>query len=170
MIRRNTPPIIESVRKTPAISEENPKNEENFSRVLNRFNRLSQTDSQSSLFAILGDKPVCFIPDDFIDESLGEWRFSLIGRLNLVKLKFESATTILRKQWNIKGTIEFIPLGKGFFIIKLDNPEDKHHIWDRLWPVESQYLKLRAWEPNFIPEKSKNNFSLCLGSSSWYEY
>ncbi|XP_026429013.1 uncharacterized protein LOC113324961 [Papaver somniferum] len=43
-----------------------------------------------------------FIPDDVIEDCLNEWRFSLIGRLDLVKLKMETVETSLRKQWVVK--------------------------------------------------------------------
>lgn len=60
------------------------------------------------------NNPVCFIPDDLIDESLDEWRFSLFGRLNLVELKFDVVVPILTKQWKLKGKVHCIPPGKGF--------------------------------------------------------
>ncbi|XP_026383637.1 uncharacterized protein LOC113279146 [Papaver somniferum] len=103
------------------------------------------------------DPPSLFIPDDVIEESLSEWRFSLISRLDFFKMKMEVPATSLRKQWAIKGTLQFIPLGKGFFIIKLDNEVDRNIIWKDLWMVESQTLKLRAWEPNFNPETQKTS-------------
>ncbi|XP_026435083.1 uncharacterized protein LOC113332786 [Papaver somniferum] len=96
-----------------------------------------------------------FILDDTIDDSVNEWRFSLIGRLDLVKLKMETVETSLRKQWDVKGILQLIPLGKGFFIIKLDNEEDRKMIWKGHWIVESQDLKLRVWEPNFNPDNQK---------------
>lgn len=37
------------------------------------------------------DSPSLFIPDDIIDNCVDEWKFSLIGRLDLVKLKFDAA-------------------------------------------------------------------------------
>ncbi|XP_026396222.1 uncharacterized protein LOC113290847 [Papaver somniferum] len=96
-----------------------------------------------------------FIPDDVIEDCLNEWRFSLIGRLDLVKLTMETVEASLRKHWDVKGIIQLIPLGKGFFIIKLDNEDDRNMIWKGHWIVESQDSKLRAWEPNFNPENQK---------------
>ncbi|KAI3904408.1 hypothetical protein MKW98_014588, partial [Papaver atlanticum] len=51
-----------------------------------------------------------FIPDEVIDASLSEWRFSLIGRLDLVKIKLTTTESCLRKQWTLKGTWQFIPI------------------------------------------------------------
>lgn len=88
--------------------------------------------------------PTVFISDEEIDDSLDEWKFSLIGKLDLVKLKMKAAEASLRQQWKIQRKLQIIPLGKGFFIIKLDNLEDRNYIWKDLWIVESQHLNLRA--------------------------
>ncbi|XP_026416701.1 uncharacterized protein LOC113312162 [Papaver somniferum] len=105
------------------------------------------------------DPPSMFIPDDVIEESLNKWKFSLIGRLDFVKLKMNIAATLLKQQWSLKGSLQFIPLGKGFFIIKLDNEDDRKHIWQGLWMVEEQTLKIRPWEPNFNPETQKTSLA-----------
>ncbi|XP_026459989.1 uncharacterized protein LOC113360734 [Papaver somniferum] len=105
------------------------------------------------------DPPSLFIPNEVIEESLNEWKFSLIGRLDFVKLKMNVASTFLKQQWSLKGSLQFIPLGKGFFIIKLDNEADRSLIWKGLWMVESQTLKVRAWEPNFNPDNQKTSSS-----------
>ncbi|XP_026436579.1 uncharacterized protein LOC113334566 [Papaver somniferum] len=98
-----------------------------------------------------GNSPSLFIPDDIIDDSLEERKFSLIGRLDLVKIKVKIAESTLRIQWKLKGSVQLIPLGKGFFIIKLENEEDKLHIWSGNWVVEEKNLTLKNWEPNFNP-------------------
>ncbi|XP_026384059.1 uncharacterized protein LOC113279594 [Papaver somniferum] len=99
--------------------------------------------------------PSLYIPDEEIDESIGEWNFSLIGRLDFVKLKFAAAEEALKKQWKLTGDYQLIPLGKGFFIIKLSNEKDMKYIWNGWWKIDSQILKLRLWEPNFNPAAQK---------------
>ncbi|XP_026417292.1 uncharacterized protein LOC113312773 [Papaver somniferum] len=101
------------------------------------------------------NSPSFFIPDEVIDECLDEWKFSLIGRLDLVKLKMNTVSEALLKQWQLKGKVQFIPLGKSFFIIKLDNLEDINHIWQGFWKVDTQILCIRSWEPNFNPAAQK---------------
>ncbi|XP_026399508.1 uncharacterized protein LOC113295385 [Papaver somniferum] len=101
------------------------------------------------------DSPSLFIPDEVMDEYLDEWKFSLIGRLNLVKLKMSTVSETLLQQWQIKGKVQFIPPRKGFFIIKLDNMEDRNYIWRGLWKIELHILDLRAWKPNFNPAAQK---------------
>ncbi|XP_026410530.1 uncharacterized protein LOC113305739 [Papaver somniferum] len=112
--------------------------------------------------------PVLFISDEDIDESLNEWKFSLIGILDFVKLKFETAVTSLKNQWKLTGAVQLIPIGKGFFIIKLDNEIDMNYIWKGYWMVDSQTLKLREWEPNFNPVNQKSTTAFVWRKVGYY--
>ncbi|XP_026419603.1 uncharacterized protein LOC113315553 [Papaver somniferum] len=103
-----------------------------------------------------GTSPSLFIPDDIMDDSIDEWKFSLIGRLDLVTLKFKIAESTLKRQWKLKGYVQLIPLGKGYFIIKLDIEEDKMYILAGNWIVEEQNLSFKNWEPNFNPAAQKS--------------
>ncbi|XP_026459729.1 uncharacterized protein LOC113360435 [Papaver somniferum] len=103
-----------------------------------RDNQSSETDSRSQTKS--DDKSeknleefLPFIPDEDIDESLDEWKFSLIGRLDLVHFKFAIVESSLRRQWGISGKVQLIPIGKGYFIIKLENESDMKYIWDGDW-------------------------------------
>ncbi|XP_026419633.1 uncharacterized protein LOC113315587 [Papaver somniferum] len=118
---------------------------------------ISKKFSSDNSYVPLNLNPSVFIPDEIIDESVNEWRFSLIGRLDFVKLKISVAETCLRKQWNLIGKCQFIPIGKGFFIIKLENKVDMKFVYEGFWEVESQYLKLRYWERDFKPEQQKSS-------------
>ncbi|XP_026419398.1 uncharacterized protein LOC113315319 [Papaver somniferum] len=119
--------------------------------------------------------PSCYIYDEDIDDSLNEWKFSLIGRLDFVKMKFVAAEESLRKQWKTSGNYQLIPLRKGFFIITLANEVDMKYIWNGFWKVESQILKLRFWEPNFNPAAQKTTTAFVwinfpgLGIEYWKE-
>ncbi|XP_026435150.1 uncharacterized protein LOC113332867 [Papaver somniferum] len=85
------------------------------------------------------------------------WRFSLIGRLDLLRIKFLDASNILRKQWKLTAPCQLIPLGKGFFTIKLSNEEDKNHIKSGTWEAMDQILKVRNWIPNFRSENQRTS-------------
>ncbi|XP_026383325.1 uncharacterized protein LOC113278793 [Papaver somniferum] len=119
--------------------------------------------------------PSLYIPGEDIDNSLNERMFSLIGGLDFVKLKFAAAEESLRKQWKTSGNIQLIPLGKGFFIIKLANEVDMKYIWNGFWKVEDQILKLRLWEPNFNLANQKSTTAFVwvnfpgLGIEYWKE-
>ncbi|XP_026416927.1 uncharacterized protein LOC113312392 [Papaver somniferum] len=116
----------------------------------------SKKFSSENNFVPMELNPSVFIPDEVIEERVNEWRFSLIGRLDLVHLKISVAASILKNQWKLSGNCQFIHIGKGFSIIKLDNKEDMKYIYEGLWEVESQYLKLRFWERDFKPEQQKS--------------
>ncbi|XP_026410764.1 uncharacterized protein LOC113305989 [Papaver somniferum] len=119
--------------------------------------------------------PSLYIPDEKTDESLNEWRFSLNGRLDFVKMKFVVAEDAFRKQWKLSGNYQLFPLGKGFFIIKLANELEMKYIWNGFWKVDSQILKLRLWEPNFNPAAQKSTTAFVwvnfpgLGIEYWKE-
>ncbi|XP_026398867.1 uncharacterized protein LOC113294704 [Papaver somniferum] len=130
-------------------------NGSSFRSRLNHSDTTNLEKSNSVSMEKSDDSLSLFIPDDVIENCLDEWKFSLIGRLNLVKLKMETLETSLRKQWNLKGNLQLIPLGKGFFVIKLENSDDRSYIWKGYWIVEEQELNLSAWEPNFNPENKK---------------
>ncbi|XP_026419616.1 uncharacterized protein LOC113315568 [Papaver somniferum] len=85
------------------------------------------------------------------------WKYSLIGRLDFVHLKFSDAATILRNQWKLKDKYQLIPLGKGFFTIKLSSIEDKEYITSGKWEVQDQVLRVRNWIPNFRPENQRTS-------------
>ncbi|XP_026459205.1 uncharacterized protein LOC113359831 [Papaver somniferum] len=53
----------------------------------------------------------------------------------------------------------YIPLGKGYFIIKLDNEEDKLHKVSGNWVVDEQEITLKNWEPNFNPTTQKTSLA-----------
>lgn len=117
-----------------------------------RFEARSKFDDE-----IKGDEPEVCISDVDIDYCINECRFSLIGRLDFQKNSLEVAGKSLKSQWRLKGDYQLIPLGKGFFVIKLENAEDKTHVWSGFWEVETQSAKLRNWEPNFKPANQKSS-------------
>ncbi|XP_026384019.1 uncharacterized protein LOC113279544 [Papaver somniferum] len=129
---------------------------ENFSNSRSE-SEISKKFNSENNFVPMTLNPSVFIPDEVIDESVNEWRFSLIGRLDFVMLKISAAETSLRKQWTLTGNCQFIPIGKGFFIIKLENKDDMKLVYEGFWEIEMQYLKLRLWERDFKPELQKSS-------------
>ncbi|OVA06927.1 Ribonuclease H domain [Macleaya cordata] len=123
-----------------------------------------------------GDFPAILLPDDLYESCLEDLKFSLIGRLDFKTLKFEDAKSRLLQLWPLKGSCKFIPLGKGFFTIKLENEDDKRLVWSGgPWDVDQQYLRVREWEPCFNPEKQRVSSSFVwvrlpgLGMEYWKE-
>ncbi|XP_026396235.1 uncharacterized protein LOC113290860 [Papaver somniferum] len=143
-------------KSTENRSENGSHSISNLEKPSSNFSNNSEDTSKNCEYKKDENIPSMFIPDDVIDDCLEEWKYNLIGRLDFVKLKLKDAEASLRQQWTLKGNLQLIPLGKGFFIIKLDNFEDRSYIWKVLWVVEKQNLKLRAWEPNFNLEAQKS--------------
>ncbi|XP_026384002.1 uncharacterized protein LOC113279524 [Papaver somniferum] len=101
--------------------------------------------------------PSIDLPDDLFEEALNPWKFSLIGRLNLQFIKFVDAAVILRQQWKLSGDCKLIPLGRGFFTIKLDNELDRIIIKAGQWEVLNQVLQVRNWSSNFRPSAQRTS-------------
>ncbi|XP_026451968.1 uncharacterized protein LOC113352357 [Papaver somniferum] len=101
--------------------------------------------------------PSIELPDDLFEDALNSWRFSLIGRLNLQDIKFVNAAVILRQQWKLTGECKLIPLGRGFFTIKLDNELDCKTIKAGQWEVLNQILQVTNWVSNFRPSNQRTS-------------
>ncbi|XP_026383987.1 uncharacterized protein LOC113279507 [Papaver somniferum] len=88
---------------------------------------------------------------------------------------FVDASIILRQQWKLTGDCKLIPLGRGFFTIKLDNEKYKQYIKEGKWEVLDQVLQIRKWISNFRPESQKTSKAMVwvkfpgLGLEFWSE-
>ncbi|XP_026451621.1 uncharacterized protein LOC113351933 [Papaver somniferum] len=110
------------------------------------------------------DNTIEEIPSIDLINGTGErcvvWKFSLIGRLDLLRSKFADAVSNLKSQWKLVGQCKIIPLGKGFFTIKLDNERDQNYIKAGLWEVYNQTLWIRNWIPDFRPELHRTSSAM----------
>ncbi|KAF6142955.1 hypothetical protein GIB67_003911 [Kingdonia uniflora] len=80
--------------------------------------------------------------------------------------KFGNVQEYTRTKWKISGKCKLIPLGKGFFIIKLDNKNDKIFIWSHgPWIVEKMPMRLMPWSPFFSVDNHHNTNALI-----WYKF
>lgn len=103
-----------------------------------------------------GDFPSIKIPEILKQKCIEQWKFSLIGRLDLSKNKIEDLRLELGNMWKCKGQLKLIPLGRGFFIIKIENEEDRNFIWTNgPWKVGNQLLRIRDWCPSFRAEDQR---------------
>ncbi|XP_026377960.1 uncharacterized protein LOC113272323 [Papaver somniferum] len=134
------------------------------------------TSESENMSSVEGMKiPSIELPNELFEKSLDPWRFSLIGRLNLHKIKFIDAAIILRNQWKLIRECKLIPLGRGFFTIKLDNATDRDYIKSQIWEVTDQVLKVRNWVYNFRPASQRTSKAFVwmrfpgLGLEFWSE-
>ncbi|XP_026396869.1 uncharacterized protein LOC113291562 [Papaver somniferum] len=85
--------------------------------------------------------------DNQANTRYDSWKYSLIGRLDLLRIKFVDASNMLLKQWKISGKCQLIPLGKRFFTIKLENEVDKNYI--------KYGLSLEYWDEEILFKLSR---------------
>ncbi|KAF6168276.1 hypothetical protein GIB67_014511 [Kingdonia uniflora] len=92
------------------------------------------------------------------------------------KVKLVVARSEALRKWNFPGNCQFIPLGKGYFKILLDNEVDKMRIWGGgPWHIDGQLLRVNIWTPDFDINKQKNTHAMVwvkflgLGTEYWEE-
>ncbi|XP_026459817.1 uncharacterized protein LOC113360529 [Papaver somniferum] len=98
--------------------------------------------------------------DNNSEDRYDVWKFSLIGRLDFFRIKFVDVVISLKNQWKLTCSCKMIPLGKGFFTIKLENMEDKNSIKAGKWEVADRVLRVRNWMPNFRPENQSTSSTM----------
>ncbi|KAF6151339.1 hypothetical protein GIB67_040612 [Kingdonia uniflora] len=123
-----------------------------------------------------GDFPSIRIPEAGFLRGMERYKFSLIGRLDLMKVKLAIARTEAMNKWNLTGNCQFAPLGKGYFMILLDNEADKLRIWGGgPWHIKGKLLRVTMWTLDFDINKQKNTHAMVwvkfpgLGIEYWEE-
>ncbi|XP_026443170.1 uncharacterized protein LOC113343063 [Papaver somniferum] len=88
-------------------------------------------------------------------EGCDIWKFSLIGRLDFKGINFQDVKNSFEQQWQLgQGRVQFIPMNRGFYIIKLQSMEDRDRILNvEAWMFEQQKLNLMEWFHGFDAEK-----------------
>ncbi|XP_026378313.1 uncharacterized protein LOC113272729 [Papaver somniferum] len=77
-------------------------------------------------------------------------------RLDFKTITFEDAKRDLLNQWKLTGSVQIIPWIKGYFVIKLDNEDDRKRVsYNGPWKTKQQQLKVQPWTPMFDPESEK---------------
>ncbi|XP_026416465.1 uncharacterized protein LOC113311888 [Papaver somniferum] len=109
-------------------------------------------------------KPAVVIPQDYYEEGCQIWCFSLIGRLDLKGIKLNDVKINLEQQWKLgEAKVQFIPMNRGFFIIKLLTQEYKENFYREgnkdPWIVNEQPLRLIEWYPGFDVDKQYTSHS-----------
>ncbi|KAF6160463.1 hypothetical protein GIB67_019232 [Kingdonia uniflora] len=99
------------------------------------------------------------------------WEMEVASKVKLVVARSEALS-----KWNLSGNCQFIPLGKGYFTILLDNETDKVRIWGGgPWNSDGQLLRVNIWTPDFDINKQKITHAMVwvkfpgLGTEYWEE-
>ncbi|KAF5196849.1 hypothetical protein FRX31_013566 [Thalictrum thalictroides] len=76
-----------------------------------------------------GNIPTIKIPRKSLERGLNYCKFSLIGRLDFTHIKLEVVKNMAREAWKPVGDWKIVPLGRGFFMIRLSCEEDYNRVW-----------------------------------------
>ncbi|KAI3923830.1 hypothetical protein MKW98_002843, partial [Papaver atlanticum] len=103
-------------------------------------------------------EPALEIPTDLFQEGCKRFQHSLIARLDFTGLKFNVVKQTLMEEWKFSSSqCSFIPMSKGFFIVRLTTEVDKEMIRGSKWIVNQQQLRMIDWYPGFNPEKKRTS-------------
>lgn len=60
----------------------------------------------------------------------------------------------LATKWSLKGDFALIDLGHDYYIARFSTKEDYDYVLTQgPWLVRDNYLTIRKWVPNFIPDE-----------------
>ncbi|KAF6161821.1 hypothetical protein GIB67_008582 [Kingdonia uniflora] len=110
---------------------------------------------------IVGDKTVVTFSKAAVQE-VEYYKHSLISKLPMLSITLDEIRLQAMGKWKLKGSCKFIAIGRGFFVIRLDNEDDKMRVWlGGTWFIEKQPLRLLQWTRRFDPEQHKNTCTIC---------
>lgn len=104
-----------------------------------------------------GEMLTITLPKAAVERGKRYYQFALIGRLDFGKISIVRARIIVAEIRKPRGDWKLIPLGNGFFKLKLDSRDDYIRIWSQLWKVGDHCVCFTKWTPNFDPEKQKSS-------------
>jgi len=57
-------------------------------------------------------------------------------------------------KWALKGDLSKIDIGHDYYVTRFTNLEDYDHVvTNGPWMIGDNYLVIREWVPNFVPEE-----------------
>lgn len=83
------------------------------------------------------------------------WRNSLIIKMFSGNVGYMGLMRKLKKKWNLKGELALADIGCKFFVARFTNVGDYNYVLTQgPWMIDDNYLTIRKWIPNFIPDES----------------
>lgn len=87
------------------------------------------------------------------------WKHTLIIKLFKAKIGYMSLFKRLKKKWALKGGMVLTDIGYEYFIARFSNHDDYNHVlMQGPWMLDDNYLTIRKWVPNFIPDDTPMRF------------
>ncbi|KAF6158154.1 hypothetical protein GIB67_014948 [Kingdonia uniflora] len=105
---------------------EKPRNESSFADLLK--SKPIYVESLP-LPGMRGEVPSIKLPCSCYQSRLEKFKFSLIGRFDLQKIRLVEVWKMAGEVWKLNRGFCLIPLGKGYFTIQLECEEDKVRVW-----------------------------------------
>ena len=82
------------------------------------------------------------------------WRKALILTTLDKGIGFMQLKRRLKLKWALKGDFSLIDIGCDYYVTRFTNAEDYEHVLTQgPWMLGDNYLVIREWVPNFIPEE-----------------
>lgn len=106
---------------------------------------------------LVGDVPMVTLPKKAVERGKEYCRFSLIGRLDFRKISILRARTLAEQLWSPTGDWKLIPLGNGFFMLKLNSQDEFIKIWSQSWNFGNQVVRFSKWSDDFDPDKQRSS-------------
>ncbi|XP_056685894.1 uncharacterized protein [Spinacia oleracea] len=83
------------------------------------------------------------------------WKHALIIKMFDSKIGYMSLMKRLKKKWELNGGLVLTDIGHDYFIARFSNIGDYNHVLTQgPWMLDDNYLTIRKWIPNFIPDNS----------------
>lgn len=81
------------------------------------------------------------------------WKHALIIKMFNGKIGYMSLIKRLKRKWELKGGLTLTDIGHEYFIARFSLLEDYNHVISQgPWMLDDNYLTIRKWVPNFIPD------------------
>lgn len=87
------------------------------------------------------------------------WKHALIIKMFDSKIGYMSLMKRLKKKWELTGGLILTDIGHDYFIARFSNIGDYNHVLTQgPWMLDDNYLTIRKWVPNFIPDNQPMRF------------
>jgi len=82
------------------------------------------------------------------------WRNALIIRMFNKGIGYLQLKRRLKTKWALQGDFSLIDIGCDYYVTRFTNIEDYSHVMmNGPWMIGDNYLVIREWVPNFVPEE-----------------
>ena len=84
------------------------------------------------------------------------WKNALIIRMFDKGIGYLQLKRRLKTKWALRGDFSLIDIGCDYYVTHFTNLEDYEHVMmNGPWMIGDNYLVIREWVPNFVPEEDK---------------